>query len=110
MKDNFHFKNYISEYFPVNLPTRSASSRSQMSARANEAAETQIQGGSNTTPLCDSNVLDPHSNLTNSQEQTGVGMSQTFTLHLFATHRHAVRLENQHNGHSKFYLKSLLVN
>lgn len=110
MKDNFYFKNYIHEYFPVNLPRQNASPRSQMSSRANEAAEAQIQGGSNIPPLCDSNVLDPHSILMNSQEQTGVGMSsQTFTLHLFATHRHAVRLENQHSDHSQFNLRSLLA-
>lgn len=81
-----------------------------MSARTNEAAEAQIQGGSNTIPLCDSNVLDPHSNLMKSQEQTGAGMSsQTFALHHFATHRHPVRLENQHSAHSQVNLKSLLV-
>lgn len=60
--------------------------------------------------MCDSSVLDPHSNLMNSQEQTGVGVSSdTFTLHLFVSHRHAVRLENQHSGHRQFNLKSLLV-
>lgn len=110
VKDNFYFKKDINEYFPVNLPRQTASSKNQMGARANEAAEAQIQGGSNTIPLCDSSVLDLHSNLMKSQEQTGAGMSsQTFTLHDFATHRHVVRLENQHSGHSQLNLKSLLV-
>lgn len=108
MKDNFYFKNYINEYFPVSLPRQNASLRSQISAMANEPEKAQIQGGSNTTALCDSNVLHPHSNLMKPQEQTGVGMSsQTFNLHHFATHRHAVRLENQHSGHSQFNLKSI---
>lgn len=43
-----------------------------MNAKANGATEAQIQGGSNITPLCDSNVLDPNGNLMKSQEQTGV--------------------------------------
>lgn len=57
-----------------------------MNAKANGVPEAQIQGGSSITPLCDSDVLDPNTNLKKSQEQTGVAwaarLSPSITLQL----------------------------
>lgn len=66
-KGNFYLKNYINEYFSVVLARQTALSKSQMNTRANEAAEAQIQDGSDTTSLDGSDVLDPQSNLMKSQ-------------------------------------------
>lgn len=88
-KGNICLKNYINGYFPVDLSKQTASSKSQMSATANESAEAQVQDGGNTTSLDGGDVLGPHSNLMKPQDKMGVCLSsQIFTLHHLATPRH----------------------